>query len=949
MGGGADGFQNTKIYGIIFGMNLLNRICSYWYECIKNEDVLEKDISINVRSKAVLYPFDDDPFIFNKKYSRVKITDEKLNAFTSADTEGLEFFYGYPLLFYRDQKADKDLVAPLLIIKVKVEHDERCSYLAKDESHPICGIQALTKLGLRTEEMANLNQSVENLFSGNPNLDQQELAAAVLEIIKKETGISINENIVPSQLSNSKKLTKEMTAGLYNKSLIFAGEPTVFNIHLIKDLRELMNRTDLDKTALSFFSSGRTADVQNELIPILPFPSNEYQITAIQDIYKHSLSVITGPPGTGKSQFISNLIVNLFLAGKSVLFVSHTGEAVDVVNSRINEQFNNLMLRTGNKELRQDLKGRFNELLFESSKRRGKTIEIAHIHTLWKTILEYRRGLLRRDALECDFQKKYLYHRELRNVLRIQDSLVQKIKIYFKAIILEIKLKRVRGSLEKLPSRLGYETKIREMEREYYVSCQDFVRSVYVEKMLGNGNSTGLVNAFLNQVNGHRFGDKEVNESLFTDAMLALKIWSSTLKSLRGTFPLKAGIFDYVIFDEASQIDLPSAAPALYRAKKAIIVGDPMQLTHIAGITKNVDFGLAEMTGLTERKDIYPANVRYCDVSLYKAAENSLAHSTIFLTNHYRSEDQIISLCNQVFYGSRLKILSTLDYRSFPSNLSLGIQWADVKGEVHKHPSGSRINEREVSEVYKVFQKVLKSVSGTALSIGIVTPYSRQRHALYERITSQTPADILEKHGVKILTAHQFQGSEKDIVIFSLVVSSEGGGNSDAWYNIYPQILNVALSRARYLLYIVGDKDFCENRAGVLGKIAGTYNQIKSGEKMEEHNLHARFDTPTERVFYEEIQKIGLENRGYKLIPKLVAKRYTLDFAIVGEKKKIDIEIDGTQHELIGGMPVLEDVERDKFLTEKEGWKIMRFSNYRVLSEMPIVIKEVITELDTIS
>jgi very-short-patch-repair endonuclease len=765
-----------------------------------------------------------------------------------------------------------------------------------------------------------------------------------LQTIEKEAGISINEEIKPSQLSNSKKLTKGMSAGLYNKSLIFAGETTVFNIHLIKDLLELKSRDDLEKTSLSFFSAPRTADVQNEIVPILPFPSNEYQITAIQDIFRHSLSVITGPPGTGKSQFISNLIVNLFLAGKSVLFVSHTGEAVDVVNSRINEQFKNLMLRTGKKELRQDLKGRFNELLAESSKRRTKTIGIAYIHSLWKTILEYRNGLLKKDGLEQDFEQKYFYQQELKNILRIQGSFLRKTKIYFESFILVLKLKRIKAKLEKLPSRPDFESKIKELEKEFYLSCQDFIRNVYLGEILGSGSKTGLVNTFLNQVNSHRFGDEEINESSFINALQVLKIWSSTLKSLRGTFPLKAGVFDYVIFDEASQIDLPSAAPALYRAKKAIIVGDPMQLTHIAGITKEIDFGLAKIHGLTKMKDVYPAKVRYCDVSLYKAAENSLPHSPILLTNHYRSEDQIISLCNQVFYEGRLKIFSTLDYRKFPYNLPLGIQWEDVRGEVYKHPSGSRINQREVDEAYRVFQKVLKEVSGTDLSIGVVTPYSRQRRALYEKIASQTPADILEKHNVKILTAHQFQGSEKDIVIFSLVVSSRGNGSSDKWYNIYPQILNVALSRARYLLYIVGDKDFCENREGVLGKIESIYHKIKDEEKLEEHDLHARFDTPTERVFYEELQKIGLEKLGYKLVPKLVAKRYTLDFAIVG-KKKIDIEIDGTQHEIIGGMPVLEDIERDKFLREKEGWEILRFPNHRVLSEMPKIVEELLIEL----
>jgi very-short-patch-repair endonuclease len=924
-------------------MNLLNTICSYWYECIKNEDVLEKDISINVRSKAILYPFDDDPFIFRKKDTPVKINNEKLNTFASVKAEGLEFFYGYPLLYYRDDRTDKQLVAPLFIIKVKFSRDGEYLFLSKDESYPVCGIQSLTKLGLRTEEMASINQSIENLFTSNPKIDEQQLANQALEIIEKEAGISIIEEINPSKLSNSKKLTKEMSAGLYNKSLIFAGETTVFNIHLIKDLLDLKGRNDLEKTSLSFFSASRTADIESEIIPILPFPSNEYQITAIQDIFKHSLSVITGPPGTGKSQFISNLIVNLFLAGKSVLFVSHTGEAVDVVNSRINEQFRNLMLRTGKKELRQDLKGRFNELLADSSKRNTKNISTDYVYSLWKTILEYRNGLLKKDELEQDFQQKYFYQKELKNILQIQNSFIKKIKIFFESFILNFKLERIKSKLKKLPDRIGFESKIRELEKEFYLSCQDFIRNVYLRKMLGSGNKTGLVNTFLNQVNGHRFDDEDINEASFINALQVLRIWSSTLKSLRGTFPLKAGVFDYVIFDEASQVDLPSAAPALYRAKKAIVVGDPMQLTHIAGITKDIDYGLAKIHGLTEMKDIYPAKTRYCDVSLYKAAENSLPHSPILLTNHYRSEDQIISLCNQVFYEGRLKILSTLDYGKFPSSLPLGVQWENVKGEVYKLPSGSRVNQQEVDVVSKIFQEIWAKISNTNLTIGVVTPYNGQRHAIFQKIQSLVPQDILEKR-IRILTAHQFQGSEADIIIFSLVISERGNGNSDKWYNIYPQILNVALSRARYLLYIVGDKYFCENRQGILGKIEDVYEKIKDEEKLEEYDLHAKFDTPTEKIFYEELQKIKLEKLGYKLVPKLVAKRYTLDFAIVG-KKKIDVEIDGIQHEIIEGMPVLEDVERDEFL-KKEGWKVLRFPNFMVLSEMSKIIERLLAELN---
>ena len=547
-------------------MNLLNNICAYWYECIKNEDIFEKDISINVRSKAILYPFDEDHFIFEKNDRPIQIDDPKLHRFAIDKAEGLDFYYGFPLLFYFDATANRHLVAPLLIIKVRFSRNCNALFLSKDEPLPACGIQALSKLGLRTEEIADINQSIEAQFLSHVARDKKDIARMVLEIIQREAEILLKEDINPAHLSNSKKLTKDMTPGLYNKSIIFAGESSVFNIHLIKDLLELKNRNDLEKTALSFLTKPATTDAKHEKIPILPFPSNEYQLSAIQDIFRDSLTVITGPPGTGKSQFISNLIINLFLDNKTVLFVSHTGEAVDVVNSKINEQFSNLMLRTGKKALRQELKGKFNELHHALSRTRSKTASTDYIHSLWRTILSNRDSLVKRDELEAIFQQYYLASNELANTLQTRcGSLIQRIQNYFKNLSLKLKLRSIKAKLERLPDRHTLESKVRELERKYYIACQDFIRNIYISRMLGNNRKTGRVNAFLNQVTNQRFNDAPIDEAAFINALQVLRIWSSTLKSLRGTFPLKPSTFDYVIFDEASQIDLPSAAPALYR------------------------------------------------------------------------------------------------------------------------------------------------------------------------------------------------------------------------------------------------------------------------------------------------------------------------------------------------------------------------------------------------
>lgn len=924
-------------------MEQLNKIAAYWYDCIKNEDILEKDISINVRSKAVLYPFDNDPFVFDKKETLVLVSqDERLTTFSEyITTQGYEPYYGYPVLFYFDDGSKKYLIAPLFIIRVKFIRKGQELYLQKDEQNPTCGIQAFSKLGFRTEEIADTSQSLERLFRGEFS-NSENLAKKCLEIIQKEAKLPIMESIDPNQLTNSKKISKNTTSGLYNKSLVFAGENTVYNINLLQDLLELKEKNDLDKTALSFILEKVPSVKGVEKIPVLPFPSNEYQVKALQDIFQNKLSVITGPPGTGKSQYISNLLINLFLEGKSVLFVSHTNEAVDVVNQKINEQFRNLMLRTGKKEFRQDLKGKFNELILDSEKRMYSGVDLKDVHSLWKAIIAHRETLVELDTLERKFEELWhCYSNENKPLIRL--NFFSKLVFLLRRFQLFLKLRLLKNKLSKFPTKLEIEREIKRLEKKFYKSSEEFVKGVYIQKMLEKGRNIGKVKSFLHQVDSSRLNDDGIDSYLFMNALDVLKIWSSTLKSIRRTFPLSPGIFDYVIFDEASQVDLPSAAPALYRAKRAIVVGDPMQLTHVAGLTRDIDKGLAKIHGLTEKKDIYPPKIRYCDVPLYKSAENSLNHKPILLTNHYRSEDQIIALCNRAFYEGRLKIMTTLDYSRYPNSLPLGVHWINCEGEVFKHPAGSRINQSEVILVNKVFQEVLQKIMGTNLSVGIVTPYSRQQDAIHKRISQSTPAELLEKHNVKILTAHKFQGSEKDIMIFSLVLASRGNGNSDRWYNIYPQILNVALSRAKYLLYIVGDKNFCYKRTGVLKRLVETYDEIKKQEKTEEYTLFEKFDSSTERFLFEKLQEIDFEQHGYKLIPKLVVKRYILDFALFG-KKKINIECDGYQHEIIEGMPVLEDVERDEFL-RKEGWEVLRFRNHKVLSQTNMVVEEILKNL----
>lgn len=910
-------------------MNLLNEIIGYWLDCIKHEDILAKDISINVRTKAVLYPFQYDPFIFNRTEDKVSIADEKIiNLIKRSNTQNEELYYGYPLLFYFDEKEQKKHVAPLFVTKINFSKNEQNILLYKDDPIPNCGIQALSKIGLRTEEIAEVNQEFEKIFKGDIS-DPKIIAKKCIDILLEETNFSINEEINPQELTNTHKLSKTMSIGLYNKSLIFAGENTLYNMSLIKDLKNLKTKTDIEETALSFVTNqikhiDNTVNFNKPLV--LPFLLNDYQVSALKGVFENKLSVITGPPGTGKSQFIMNLLVNLFLSDKKVLFVSHTNEAVDVVNEKINIDFQNLLFRTGKKAFRQDLTKKFNELSLDSQKKVNvTTISLKRINLLWGNIIKNKKLLLKIDELEEKVNELY-------------ES--QKLK---KGIILFFKIKYYLWKLRKMPQKINVEKEIKRIEEDFFRSSREYVKSVYAKKILNKWEASNKAKDFLHEVKTTRFHEN-ISDHSFVKALDVLKVWSSTLKSLNRTFPLTAGIFDYVIFDEASQIDLPSAAPALYRAKNVVVVGDPMQLSHIAGITKDLDKEIAKAYSLQDQENLYPSKIRYYDVSLYRCAESCLSKPPILLAKHYRSEDQIIDLCNKVFYSEKLSVSSNLNHANWPNSLPLGVQWEDCSGIVMRPPGGSRINKDEALQVNDVFQKIIKEIKNSNLSIGIVTPYSQQQKEIYRIISQSTPQGVIEKHNVKVLTAHKFQGSEKDIMIFSMVLSSRGNGNNDRWYNAHPQILNVALSRAKYLLYIVGDKQFCFTKNGILMKIAKTYDQIKKQEIFEEQYFSGNFDSPTELLLYQKLQKIDFETLGYKLIPKFIAKRYTLDFALIGAKR-LDIECDGFgNHNIVDGLPVIEDIERDEYL-KKEGWEVLRFPNHQIIIKPDFVIKRILDKI----
>ena len=256
----------------------------------------------------------------------------------------------------------------------------------------------------------------------------------------------------------------------------------------------------------------------------------------------------------------------------------------------------------------------------------------------------------------------------------------------------------------------------------------------------------------------------------------------STTYSLRNT--LSQGItYDYVIIDEASQVDLATGALALSCAKRAVIVGDTKQLPNVvAGDIKEKTDAIFDSY---ELKEVF----RYSNHSLLSSVLELFPDvSKTLLREHYRCHPKIIEFCNQKFYGNQLIILT--ENTSDRSPLI-----------VYRTPPGNhareRMNQRQI-DIIK--DEIIPNENLKEVDLGIVTPYRNQTFALQQAFNGTS---------IKADTVDKFQGRENDVIILSTV------DNEISEFTDNPNRLNVAVSRAKDQLIVVVNGNESENDSNI--------------------------------------------------------------------------------------------------------------------------------------
>jgi len=419
----------------------------------------------------------------------------------------------------------------------------------------------------------------------------------------------------------------------------------------------------------------------------------------------------------------------------------------------------------------------------------------------------------------------------------------------------------------------------------------------------------------------------------FPDLISKFPLWTVTNLAVHSALPLAPATFDLLIVDEASQCDIGSVVPLLFRAKRAMIVGDPMQLRHISRIAADLEYRLRQ--GLDLVADPSLERFTHRVNSIYMLASTSpLNSSTVQLVGHFRCHPEIAELINSTFYNQTLDVLTNVDALCGPDVSGwrrFGCEWLHVAGDARPASSGC-YSPGEIEEVTR--QLVALEAAGYRGTVGVVTPFRVQANRISDAVTAVVRAETLERWRFIANTADAFQGGERDTILFSLVGSDNMPAGSRLALAGSPNRFNVAISRARALLRVIGDRDWA--RGSAIPHVKALDRACQRQEEATAAPIRDDLIGPVwEPRFAEALRAAGLPVR--QQYP--ACGRY-LDIALVHPRLKMDIEVDGECHRDVSGRRKLEDVYRDQIL-EAAGWSIKRFWVYQLREDLGTCVAQV--------
>lgn len=721
---------------------------------------------------------------------------------------------------------------------------------------------------------------------------------------------------------------------------------------------------------------------------IYPFGLNQSQKKAVENAFSSQISIIQGPPGTGKTQTILNIIANAVRNGKTVAVVSNNNSATKNVAEKLQKK--NLSFITAflgshkNKQMFiESQAGIYPDMMtwqLTREEQRKVAEEVKSLSEELNQMLEHKNRIaeIERELLvlkpEYHYFKEYYKAFETKTVgfpeismlsakklLRLwveYENTVQKNQkaSMLKKLLLIFRYGQSTVRLFECPVEMVIpyiqENYYRKKEEELEAEKKNLERKLLSYQFETKMDELAQKSMKLFQGELSRRYNWKKERKLFREDDFRRKsaefnkeypVILSTTYSIKGTLSMNH-VYDYLIVDEASQVDLATGVLALASARNVIIVGDQKQLPNVLD---NEDYTKADEIWQRQPFDeIY----RFTSHSLLSSAVARWREvPSVLLREHYRCHPKIAEFFNQKFYNGDL-IVMTKD-RGEDDVLCM---YRTVEGNHARR----FINQRQI-DVIK--EEVLPRLHGRGYEdIGIIAPYNNQVDALTLQLGNR----------YKTATVHKFQGQENDAIILSSV------DNVISKFVDDPHMLNVAVSRAMKSLTVVlsGDKRNEKTNYGDLAKyieynnfeiidsqIFSVFDLLYKGyaqqrkEYLEKHKRVSRYDS--ENLMYSVIEKVLMKEtfsnidcvlhiplssliKDYSLLDeqetKYAKNPWThIDFLFFNKMDKqpvLAVEVDGTAFHAAGSRQAERDAMKNVILG-KVSLPVVRLRTDEVVNE----------------
>lgn len=680
----------------------------------------------------------------------------------------------------------------------------------------------------------------------------------VFEYIKKIADLS---DII-SKITGEKILPREF------EKITFIGEDTALAKYLNPSMKNYSN--NIHKNVLIF-----------------PFGCNNSQYKAVENAMENQISVIQGPPGTGKTQTILNIIANIIMAGKTVQIVSNNNSATQNVYEKLSSQEYNLgfmVAALGNYDNKTEFIERQNDMYPDFSGWRAAEEPAVLQKGIQEKLSQLKDVYNNREKLAClkqeysqlmtEFQyfNQYIQESDVKtDIIKFPKkcSAIRWMELWQDCQFISEKKGKI-GVLFKIKAFLYYGiSNFNFYKQDMAKIITTFQYLFYIAKKRELERNIAQIEDYLQGV------DKNLTDDLCKQSMAVLKnklaekydgrgqrkifssddLWKNP-KDILDEYPVILSttfssrsslnrniIYDYIIMDEASQVDIATGALALSCARNVVIVGDTKQLPNV--VTQDNKERAEEIFNSFNINEGY----RFTNSFLKSVVDVIPDVKQTLLREHYRCHPKIINFCNQKFYRGELIIMTEDNGEE------------DVLVAVKTVPGNHARNHYSQRQIDVIKNEIVPRYVTNADETGIIAPYKNQVEALEK-----------EFDNIDVATVHKFQGKEKDTIIISTVDDEISDFADD------PYLINVAVSRAKkkLMLVVTGNEQSQErNITDLIDYIR--YNNFE----IVESKIYSTFDylykqyTEQRKMYlqrHKRISEYDSENLMYALIDDILSE-----------------------------------------------------------------------------